>query len=409
VTCDEVGQNVTETCNGADDDCDGAIDEGCDDDGDTWCDLTMSVEAGATCTSGDCNDENKNVHPGVDELCNDVDDDCDGATDEGFDLDGPCEAGQGVCKVSGTYEECAEDGLSAVCSAQADESKKLDAEVCDGADNTCDGVTDEGCDDDGDLFCDKNMVLGEGAACDDKLTDCDDTKVGRHPDAVEQCNAIDDDCDGATDEGCDDDGDGWCDLTMQVWPAAACKDGDCDDTNSDINPGMEEQCITVTDDNCDGDTEHLADGETPACDSCANALELDCGVEYVIDMAIEPNAANSISSYQCWTNVGAKQLKTVFSAPEVVVVPDASTGSSFSLQILTAGTGTIAARLHGSCEPNEGTSAVTAYNEAAGLDGTCAGYGTASVGGGVVGEDFVALDAGAAKIVTVKFTCVAPD
>jgi hypothetical protein len=407
VTCDEVGKNVNELCNGVDDNCDDNVDEGCDDDGDGWCDPDMLVGSGATCASGDCDDEDEDVHPGATEFCNGVDDNCDAVKDEGFGLGDSCADGLGVCKVTGTFNKCAEDGLSAVCSAQEDPSQQLDTEVCNGLDDTCDGVTDEGCDDDGDGWCDPNMPSSIDATCDPG--DCDDTDAETNPDAVETCDGEDDNCDTAIDEGCDDDEDGWCDSEMTVYEVGAtCASGDCDDTNLDINPGMEEQCITAIDDNCDGDTDHLADGETPACDSCANALVLTCGDEHEIDMAAEPNATNTIEVYQCWTGVGPKQLKTMFSAPEVVVVPDASPGTQFSLQILTKGTGTIAARLHGSCEPDAG-SAVKAFNEEAGLDGTCAGYGAVSVGGGIVGEDFIVLDAASAQIVKVKFTCVAPD
>ncbi|HEV8336023.1 MAG TPA: MopE-related protein [Candidatus Polarisedimenticolia bacterium] len=71
--CDEGNTSVhpgaAELCNGIDDDCDGAIDE-VDSDGDHF-----------TCAI-DCDDANPDVHPGVAELCNGVDDDCDGSVDE---------------------------------------------------------------------------------------------------------------------------------------------------------------------------------------------------------------------------------------------------------------------------------------------------------------------------------------
>lgn len=72
-----VNPGATEECNGKDDDCDGAIDDGFDQDGD-----------GFTTCGGDCNDGDNSVNPGTAEVCNGKDDDCDDAIDEGFDADG---------------------------------------------------------------------------------------------------------------------------------------------------------------------------------------------------------------------------------------------------------------------------------------------------------------------------------
>lgn len=407
VTCNENNANVTEVCNGVDDTCDGVTDEGCDQDADGYCNPTMQTAQGATCIPSDCNDSDATVHPNAAETCNSVDDNCNGVTDDGIGKGDACSDGKGVCKMTGT-KICANDG-SVVCSVAADVSKKLTAEICNGLDDTCDGVTDEGCDDDADGYCDALITYTAGASC--LPGDCNDSDVTVHPGATEVCNAVDDNCNSSTDEGCDDDTDGWCDSAMSVVTTAACpKDTsggsghDCNDSNAAVNPGVEEQCLTPVDDNCDGDTVYKKDGVTLACDSCANVQTIACGQSVTIDMATQTNTSNAIDSYQCWSNVGAKTLKTTFSAPEVILQPSAVAGTKFSLQIL-AGTGVIAARLHGSCQPNAGSTAVTAFNAAAGLTGTCAAYGVTSVSGGVVGSDFIALDAASNKTVTVKFTC----
>lgn len=86
-----------ESCDGKDNDCNGLVDEGCgvppkmwyrDADGDgygvssIW-QYTNLQPQGYVLNSGDCLDTNANVHPGATELCNGIDDNCDGQTDEG--------------------------------------------------------------------------------------------------------------------------------------------------------------------------------------------------------------------------------------------------------------------------------------------------------------------------------------
>jgi hypothetical protein len=74
------GGAPVEICNGKDDNGNGQIDEGCDDDMDGWCDASMMVAAGALCTkgSGDCDDTNPKIYPGSTNHIEGVDYDCDG-------------------------------------------------------------------------------------------------------------------------------------------------------------------------------------------------------------------------------------------------------------------------------------------------------------------------------------------
>lgn len=75
-----------EVCDGLDNDCDGQTDEGCDVDNDNYCTATkITVGNPAVCPygGGDCNDNNAAIHPGATEVCNGIDDDCNGQTDEG--------------------------------------------------------------------------------------------------------------------------------------------------------------------------------------------------------------------------------------------------------------------------------------------------------------------------------------
>jgi hypothetical protein len=132
----------TEVCNLYDDDCDGQINEGLEDvmvyrdgDGDGYGARFGEMKVG--CGSGfgfassrdDCDDMNKEVHPGVRETCNTRDDDCNGRVDDGA----RAACGQGWCR-----------RLSPTCEAAACVPGPPRVETCNAFDDDCDGVVDNG-------------------------------------------------------------------------------------------------------------------------------------------------------------------------------------------------------------------------------------------------------------------------
>jgi hypothetical protein len=166
------------------------------------------------------------------------------------------------------------DGHTAMtdCNDQDPEIYPGAEEVCDGVDNNCDGEVDEGvgtimyADTDGDTFGDPESMVN---ACDtaegyvENSDDCDDTLDTVYPDAEELCDGIDNDCDTEIDEDLDrlffldTDKDGYGDpeeSTTDCKPPEGYVDDnqDCDDTKENIHPGALEICSDDIDQDCDG-------------------------------------------------------------------------------------------------------------------------------------------------------------
>ncbi len=226
----------------------------------------------------DCDDEDASIHPGADEQCDGLDNDCDGDIDEeGGSLWYADGDGDGYGDPEDAVTACEAPsgfvGDSSDCDDGDPEVHPDAPERCDGLDNDCDGEIDEDLaelwhiDADGDGFGDPDLTIdscdpGEGWVEPAMATDCDDGDAAVNPDAEEVCNGVDDDCDGAVDEDlestfyADADGDGFGDPDAMLYgcePAAGYTTdaSDCDDANSGIHPDADELCDTL-DNDCDG-------------------------------------------------------------------------------------------------------------------------------------------------------------
>ncbi len=314
--CSGAVEPTDERCNGVDDDCDGTTDEEPVPDARPCPERGVCAQADVRCAAGAWICDLPLAHEAAEVTCDGLDNDCDGTTDEGAvppadivcagvglcsEAAAACEAGVWACQFPAGYEVGGEvrcDGVDEDCDAVIDENiegctcadgsrrpcgrtegactegEQLCAggtwgscsgvtprdEVCDGIDNDCDGAVDDGvantcgecgpaplevCDG-ADQDCDGRMDEGVSNAC---------GGCGEAP--VEACNGGDDDCDGRTDEGV----------------ANAC--GTCGDAAEEVCNGL--------DDDCDGQVdEGLEAPPGIACPSegvCADAVPGCAGAE----------------------------------------------------------------------------------------------------------------------------------
>lgn len=254
----------TEVCDGKDNNCDGSVDEGCAcADGQTQeCysgpDGTKGVgpcspgqqKCDVSGTWGPCLGE---VKPKSKELCNLVDDDCNGMADDM----GETVCGVGACKV--TVTTCVNGKLSP-CVPNAPS-----LEVCDGIDNNCNQLVDETFPSNGKVC----NIPGNFGPC---VTGKNTCKMGVEtcvPDVMpttESCNEVDDDCDGTVDNNIPgtgfDCGTGY--LGVCAMGQLQCKGGkvDC----FPITPSSVEKCNGL-DDNCDGTVDEGSPGANVVCDT----------------------------------------------------------------------------------------------------------------------------------------------
>ncbi len=245
-----------EICNGLDEDCDGQIDEDARDAGGA-CEEGLGACSGGTlvCRVGELVCEGVGLPQP--EICNDLDDDCDGDTDEeAADVGEACDAGPEACG-PGTLS-CEAGSLLCVAPMEGG------AELCNGLDDDCDGAVDEG------------VRVGTACgACGAGATVCTGGEVlceGDRAPEEEDCNGVDDDCDGEVDEEARLVGDA-CDAGEACGGVGAlvCDQGvlNCGGVE---RPEAEDVCNGV-DDDCDGRLDEAEPSEGEACGDDVGACE----------------------------------------------------------------------------------------------------------------------------------------
>lgn len=304
-----VNPGAADLCNGIDDDCNGIVDDGAnitvyaDADDDGFGNPAVSIEVcapipGYVLNDNDCNDANGLVNPDGVEVCNGLDDDCDGDVDEGLLLN--------------FYADIDADGFG---------NPVLIVESC-------------------------SAPVGYV----NNSLDCNDFNDLINPAAVEACNGIDDNCNGTIDEGAlvafyaDADGDGFGDVAVMVEACTAPvgfveNNDDCNDASADVNPLAVEVCGNGIDDNCDGIVDISATitalGPTTFC--AGGSVTLSCATPAVdaayqwfkngnpIAGATESNYTTTVQgNYRCQVTSGACVVSTSVITVTVNLTPNAT-------------------------------------------------------------------------------------
>ncbi len=348
--------NMIEICDSKDNDCDTSIDEGLvlytyfldfDEDGfgtnQTITTCLSTPENGLSNNNTDCDDNDRFNFPGGLEFCDGRDNNCNGLIDEGLlfityfkDNDG-----DGFGSNSNDLSICnsiVPAGYVSVGNDCNDNNASINPdspEICDRADNNCNGTIDEGqilyyyyIDNDGDGY--GSASFPDSVSCfnsipvgfSDKNSDCNDDDPNMHPNKPELCDGIDNDCDSTADEGLplftyyeDKDGDGFgtnviFTTCLETAPIAyATNNTDCDDSNAFINPSQVDFSANSIDEDCSGtdyivSTDNLLDNLIQIIPNPANdIIQINIDDKHQTEITIINNSGVSLGNYDQNTKV----------------------------------------------------------------------------------------------------------
>ncbi|MCB0661840.1 MAG: hypothetical protein KDC24_03795, partial [Saprospiraceae bacterium] len=245
-----------------------------------------AAPAGFVSNNLDCDDQNNGIHPNITEVCDGIDNDCNGMVDDGLtiytyfkDVDG-----DGFGDAAGVLDTCLAAAPAGYvtnamdCNDQNGAINPNGTEICDGIDNDCNGLADDGLtvftyylDSDNDGFGDANNYIDTClssplAGYVTNQNDCNDADQVINPNGVEICDGIDNDCNGLADDGLtvftyypdtDNDGFGNPDFPMDTCLTTAPigyvdRKGDCNDADASINPDVLDIADNGIDEDCSG-------------------------------------------------------------------------------------------------------------------------------------------------------------